>query len=103
MKPFLTEAQFLNGQTVCQKMIASLQKAEVDVGSSLAGLMTATVIAAETMGTPLESVFACMRHLRKAYLTAAAQAEGAAQADAASKLIVTGIERGDDPPAPTEP
>ncbi len=93
MKPIFTEQQFINGQTVCGKLIASLQEANIDVGSSLVGLATAAVIAADTMQAPLETVFETMRQLRKAYQAAKAQAALTAPAPEESKLIVTGIEK----------
>lgn len=102
MKPFLTEVQFVNGQQICSKIIASLHQANVDVGSSLAGLMSAAILAADTMEVPLESVFACMREFRKAFQKAQEKAQAEAQTEAASKLVLTGFDR-DEPSEPAAP
>lgn len=74
MKPIFTAQEFQDGLEVANKLLASLHGANVPVPVGLVALMAGTIIAADIMQVPLESILEHLRVLRKGHLHAKAQA-----------------------------
>lgn len=77
MKPIFTEPQIAAGQDIARRVLDTLSAAKTPLPDSLAGLLTATVVAADLMDAPLESVFQAMRIMRKAMQHAQKQLDDA--------------------------